>query len=114
MTDFIKYIENKISFFLTPKHILFRDYENSFIKSLVNGDFKNLNLYFDKKNADLLGDFFNEFGQGLKDEQINMCKYTVCRLEDAKSKAENEIKNKIKVVRALILFAGATLCILII
>jgi len=114
MTDFIKYIESKISFFLTPKHILFREYENSLIESLVKNDFKDLNLYFDKETAAYLNDFFNNFGHGLKDEQINSCKYTVSRLVDARTKAENEIKNKIKVLRALVLFAGATLCILIV
>ena len=35
MTEFIKHIENKIGFFLTPKHIIFDGYENNFIKSLI-------------------------------------------------------------------------------
>ena len=114
MTDFIRYIENKISYFLTPKHVLFREYENEFIKALIKDDFKDLKPYYGKENASLIGEFFKNLGQGLKDEQINQCKYTLGRLEEVRAKAENEIKNKIKVLRALVLFAGATLCILII
>ena len=114
MTEFIKHIENKIGFFLTPKHIIFDGYENNFIKSLIKDDFKSLNLHFDNEIASDLLSFFQNFGQGLKDEEIKLCRYTTGRIDNAIEKAEKEIKNKIKVYRALVLFAGATLSILII
>ncbi len=114
MRDFILYIENKINLFLTPKHILFEEYKAEPIKSLMKNNFKELDRYFDKDITLFLEEFFNNFGQGLKDEQIKQCQYARGKIEETQKKAEIELKNKIKVFRTLSLFVGASLAILII
>jgi len=112
--DFISYVKNQIDFFLTPCHKLFSEYDDDFIKGLIDNDFNNMGIYFEEHIADELSHFFKSLGNGLKDEEISLCDYTIQKLDDTIKKVEGEIKNKIKIFRTLSLFGGGCLVILII
>ena len=112
--DFISYVKNQIDFFLTPCHKLFSEYDDDFIKGLIDKDFNNMGIYFEEHIADELSHFFKSLGNGLKDEEISLCDYTIQKLDDMIKKVEGEIKNKIKIFRTLSLFGGGCLVILII
>ena len=114
MRDFILHIRTKIDYFLTPLHIIYSEYTNPFIKILINDNFNNLDLYFEKDASPLIKEFFSSVGKGLKDEEIALCDYTLSKLELIYENNEKELKNKIKVFRTLAIFGGASVCILMI
>ena len=114
MHNFINYIKSKIDFFLTPQDKIFSEYECKLIEELYTNNFNNLSNYFDKEASVLIKDFFNKLGKGLKDEEITRCSYTLTKLEEIIKKYENELPNKIKVVRTLAIFCGACVILLII
>ena len=112
--DFINFIKIKIDFFLTPQNQLFSEYNCKLINELYNKNFDNLDVYFDKETTLFLDDYFKNLGKGLKDEEISRCKYTLAKLNEIITKYENELPNKIKVVRTLAIFGGACVILLII
>ncbi len=114
LKDFINYIKVKIDFFLTPCHQLFSEYDDDFIKILVESNFENIYDYFDDPIVNDISHFFTNLGNGLKDEQISLCDYVIQKLDDSIKNVEGEIKNKIKIFRTLTLFGGGCLVILII
>ncbi len=112
--DFINYIKIKINFFLTPCHQLFSEYDDEFIKKLIENNFDNVSDYYDEPILSDITHFFANLGNGLKEEQINLCDYIIQKLDDSIKKVEGEIKNKIKIFRTLTLFGGGCLVILMI
>ena len=114
MRDFINHIKIKIDYFLTPQPKLISEYKNDFIKELYKNEFKNLDKYYDKDICSVLKSFFKDLGKGLKDEEINLCSYTISKLDDKIKIFEQELPNKIKVVRTMIVFGGASIILLII
>ena len=114
MYNFISDIKVKIDYFLTPQKKLFSEYKCNLIQNLQKSDFKNLNAYFDKDTVALLEGFFSSFGQGLKDEELRLCDYTLLKLSEKISTLENEMGNKVRVVRTLTIFGGSCFILLII
>ena len=114
MRDFINHIKVKIDFFLTPCHQLFSQYDDEFIRGLIENNFDNINCYFEEPIVNDISYFFTNLGNGLKDEQICLCDYVIQKLDDSIKNTEGEIKNKIKIFRTLTLFGGGCLVILVI
>ena len=114
MYSFIGYVKVKIDYFLTPQKKLFSEYKCNLIQNLQKNNFKNLSFYFDKDTVTLLEEFFSSFGQGLKDEEIRLCDYTLLKLSEKISTLENEMGNKVRVVRTLTIFGGSCFILLII
>ena len=114
MHNFISYIRVKIDYFLTPHKILISEYNCNFIQNLNKNNFENLDIFYDMETVALLENFFSSLGHGLKDEEIKLCEYTQLKLDKKISLLENEIGNKVKVVRTLTIFGGSCFILLII
>ncbi|MBQ3040874.1 MAG: stage III sporulation protein AB [Clostridia bacterium] len=111
--DFIKHIRAQIEYFSTPVDKIFSSYDKKteLIDALISKDAKN---YFEKEDYPVINEFFASVGRQLKDEELSSCSYTISELEKRLEKRRQDYPNKIKVFRAMALFIGISVIILLI
>ena len=113
---FIKYIKAQIEYFSTPVGKIFASYneKSPLVERLCEKEFSLAKKMLDKDDFKLVFEFFGELGKGLKNEETAMCAYTIEALEGSITKKEKEYPDKIKVFRAMALFFGFCIVILLI
>lgn len=112
---FVSYIKSKIEYFSIPLSKIYQKYENKtkFIDSLIhNFDYKEIQI--SKEVDSIICEFFSSLGKGYKQEQIALCNYTTERLNANLSLIKATSPNKIKIFRALSLFIGISIIILLV
>ena len=111
----IVFIRNKIEYFSIPinKILLEFNAKTKFIKSLIEN--KEINCaYFDKETENLLSSFISNVGNGYKNEQIALCDYNIEIFRQKMNKNKEEYPKKVKTFRAVSLFIGISIIILLI
>ena len=110
--DFIKYIRAQIEYFSTPVYKIYVEYSNKteYISSLL---IPSKNSLKDEYN-NFVSNFFANLGKGYKKEQLQLCDYALEYIKNYEKKTRAEYPNKIKVFRALSIFAGFCVVILLI
>ncbi len=114
--DFIKYIKTQIEYFSTPINKIIASYEDKspLIEDLSTKSFSVAKRLLDRGDFKLVFDFFSSLGKGLKDEELSLCSYTIEELQKCIEKKEKDYPDKIKVFRAMALFFGFCVIILLI
>lgn len=114
--EFIKYIKTQIEHFSTPIKKIYSSYESESesVEVIKNGDYKTLGSLLEKDEYKLIYEFFSRLGAGLKGEELSLCGYTLEELEAILKKRREDYPNKIKVFRAMALFIGFCVIILLI
>ena len=116
LCNFIVFAKNRIKYFSTPIKQIIDDYpeKTAFLSCLFNGnDNCSLNFLEASIRNDIFN-FFNSIGRGFKNEQLDLCDYTISSIESAKNMLKEEFSKKTKIFRSLSLFAGLGCIILII
>lgn len=114
--NFIKHIRAQIEYFSTPISKIFSSYDEKtpLIKDLCDKSFSGSKRLLEKGDYKLVFDFFSSLGKGLKDEELSLCSYTIDELQKSIDKKEKDYPDKIKVFRAMALFFGFCVIILLI
>ena len=113
---FIKYIKAQIEYFSTPVGKIFASYgeKTPLIERVCEKDFNMVKKLLDKDDFKLVFEFFEGLGKGLRVEEAALCSYTIKELEENIAKKEKDYPDKIKVFRAMALFFGFCIVILLI
>lgn len=111
--DFVSFARNKIDYFLTPVDKLLSEFKSRLIDDIYNEkeDHKKYLIY---ESIHFINDFFKNIGNGIKNEQIKLCDFTLKQLDFIIEKTDAEYKNKIRIFRTLTIFGGSCIIILII
>lgn len=113
ISKFIEYVKNQIEFFSLSLHEIYKKYNsnNKAIDKLISKEALDL---FDKQIEDELNSTFSNLGSGFKKEQIKKLEYLDKYInEKIKEFNENYIQ-KTKVFRAMSLFLGCCVVILLV
>ncbi len=116
LCSFIKHIKSKIEYFSMPLDRIYMSYEEKspLISSIIENGFESVKAYFNKTELNILLPFFSSIGNGFKKEEVCLCDYTICELEKIIESKSTEYPNKIKAFRAIALFCGFCMVILLI
>lgn len=112
--DLINYTRNQIEFFSLPINEIYLSFQNrsKHLTDLITG---NVNLIYENfRNQEYLHHYFNEIGKGYKSEQIKLCDYTLNEAQKDLNNLNLDLPKKIKIIRSLSLFIGASLVILLV
>lgn len=114
--EFIRYIRSQIEHFSTPINKIFASYteKSVLVDHLCKKELDLAKKSLEKDDFKTVSDFFNSLGKGLKDDEASLCSYSIETLENSISKKEKDYPNKIKVFRAMALFFGFCVVILLI
>lgn len=117
--DLIQFIKSQIEYFSTPIEKIFNLYSkesshSAVTKSIIENRLESIKDLFDMEDFSLINEFFSTLGMGVKTEQLALCSYTIEELEKAIKKKKAELPEKIKVFRAMALFIGICIIILLI
>ena len=113
LKEFIEYIKNQIEYFSYPLKTIFKNYNtsNSLLINIMNGN----SLKFSDKGLNLeIEKCFMSLGKGYKKEQLEQLEYMLLLIENKIKTYEQEYDKKIKVFRALSLFIGCCIVILLV
>ena len=111
----ISFIKNKIEYFSIPINKILLEYntKNKLIQQLINS--RNLDSSnFDKQTENEINTFISTIGNGYKKEEVALCDYNIKLFSQKLSKIKSENPNKIKVFRAISLFVGISIIILLV
>lgn len=111
--NFLEFIKNQIEFFSLPLNLIYEKYQpkNDCILSLIGGEVPKI---FSQNIQDKLADCFLQLGKGYKTEQIDKLNYTISQIEKEINTMQRENTKKIKIFRAISLFIGCSIVILLV
>lgn len=112
--DLINYTKNQIEFFSTPINEIYSIFQNKSkrITDIIAGNLNVINESF--RNQEYLLNYFNEIGKGYKSEQIKLCDYTINEAKKDLNDFKLDLPKRIKIIRSLSLFIGASIVILLV
>ncbi|MBQ7760708.1 MAG: stage III sporulation protein AB [Clostridia bacterium] len=110
----LNYIKKQIEFFSTPIKEIYSSYpdKSKHITDLIDGDLDDLRRKY--KDLDFIFNYFQQAGKGYKSEQLKLCDYTINEAQACLNKLKEELPKKVKVIRSISLFLGASIVILLI
>ena len=113
--DFIKYIKSQIEFFSLPIDKIFSSYESKdgVINDIISKNTDELSKALTKEDYITVLHFFDSLGKGLKNEELSLCEYSLEKLQQSIDKKQRDYPNKIKVFRAMSLFSGFSIIIIL-
>ena len=111
----ISTIKTKISYLNLTIDDIFSSYKekNSLIDDIKNKRYTFLEN-FDKETRKEIVDFFECIGKGYKKEQISSCEYLEITLNNQLTDLKADVKNKIRIFRAMTLFVCGCIIIFLI
>lgn len=114
--ELIRYIKSQIEYFSTPISKIFASYaeKSPLLSELCEKRLDLAKKSLDKDDFKTVSEFFTTLGKGLRDEELALCSYTLETLENSIAKKEKDYPDKIKVFRAMALFFGFCVVILLI
>lgn len=111
--DFIEYIKLQIKLFVIPLEKIYEQYESKsqHICALISdGCVKGFSEKIDKE----LNKCFKSLGKGYKDEQIKNLECAYIETKEELEKLKKEYSQKTKVFRAMAIFIGCSIVILLV
>ena len=111
--SFLEYIKNQIEFFSLPLNVIFEQSSNKtcLINELIVG--KEIDVFSQEIN-DEINICFSGLGKSYKSEQIKKLDYTIMFLKEQINKTQENYSEKIKVFRAIAIFVGCSMVILLV
>lgn len=114
-TRLVKHIKKQIEYFSMPLNEIYSsfDTENRLLLKIKSNKLDEIKHYF-PNDYEAITDFFQQIGKGFKKEQLSLCDSTIESLESTLKIQSEEFSKKVKISRAISLFVGACIVILII
>ena len=110
--DYVYYVKLKIRHLNLTVEEIFEKYEKKeIIKLYLTESFDKLK---DTGEKELINDFFSSLGQGYKQEQLELCDYTLDGISKKISDLEKSSPTQIKIFRTFSLFICASIIIFLI
>ena len=111
--NFIDYIKDQISYFSRPIDEIYQKYkyQNESLYGLIHGE---ISFPFSKNILDELRDCFSGLGQGYKEEEIKKLEYVSKKVSEEALILEKELAQRVRVFRAISIFVGCSVVILLV
>ena len=110
---FLEYIRCRIELFSLPLNRIYESYKekDDYINALIHNEDVKVHSTVLKQE---LKDCFSQLGTGYKAEQIKNLDYSIMLIKKEISQSEKDYPQKIKVFRAIALFVGCSVAILLV
>ena len=112
ISDFISFTKMQIEYFSSPLKEIYAKYNKKsiYVDRLINKETLEI---LDKDTMDELSSIISSLGKGYKDEQIKHLDYLRTKLTSKIAECEGNYQQKTRVFRALSLFVGSCIVILL-
>jgi len=121
--ELIKFIRDNIKYKMVTLPVIFSEYHGAyfekigFIEAIRNFGIKRAWAEFswvmEKDEIALIDSFVKNIGSGYRDDEIQLCEYTLERLEDAIESKSSDLKNKEKIYRTIPLMLALSVMLII-